>query len=1047
MHQERLETIVSAKITDFDAKMGKVLGTLDSVEKKSGTASKKIDSVLESKSVGTSKAVDIVNDKLKQTEQTANRVSKAMAGVDPKKFEVAQAKVARVNAQLDAQARKLEVLNSKYLAYMSREKTPASMRTMEKEFAAVAQEITNIDIAVADLNRRKQELQLKQTMSAGVGDTAGAASYQMQIQALEREEQKLLASTDLLGQKASALNEKMAAIRMNPSLSAEAQALADKIAGADARMEALSHSASAARIELDSMTGTTPGLEAVNQKLGKIERSTSKTSQALNRLNRRFLMLLASKVFRAVFKSLQEGFEGAAKKSEQFKRSLDAVASGGRNISNSIVAAFSPLINTIAPWVTLVAEKIRILLNRVSMFFAAIAGQKTVLQATQALDEFGNAATENAAKAQNALAGFDQITKLDTSAGSGGAGSGSKAAEAFEEVGVIETPFSKAIKGILDKIEELKGPLDDFYEEYIAPIFDWAFEGGGIEGFLDKLKEAIEWFNKNPWAVGVVASLTGLFLAAKTVGTIAGAFNLLGGAGGAGALGAMKVTGMTVLGAATFIGTIYGLDQIFGTDTFGSIQKINKEYGGLLGAIRYLITGETTHIDPITGEEYTKPSKTGKIGAVETVELYVEKVVNPLLDMTLGHWVFDKLDEIRRPEGWTRPTTPSASSTMTEAEKRAEWDRLTGRTQPSPETEEIKEKWSRLTGWMFGNNDDLEKDTLELTQTYSANYTDSMNKIESVTGGTYKSISKGSTGLARKLEDVFGGAGGSMKGSMGSASTSTVQSFRTTESQGIATARNLSALWRGTSGVIRSSAGESSTAWIRESQSMENQGVDTSRNLSNLWRGTSGVIKSSAGESSVVWMRESQTMEQIVSTSLSRIQDRYGMLRSFIDQVMGNITTTLIGGSQTGTQTMGNNFRNMVNRITEYLQRMMINAQTAVSSSFSTFSAMPTSLRNILHISLGSFRMPAIPTLPRFATGGVFDSPTAGIIAEAGREAVLPLDRNTGWMDRLANKIDQGGGGDIYVTVQNVYDGEVVSEKTTRVQRRTSRIHNRPVLA
>lgn len=43
--------------------------------------------------------------------------------------------------------------------------------------------------------------------------------------------------------------------------------------------------------------------------------------------------------------------------------------------------------------------------------------------------------------------------------------------------------------------------------------------------------------------------------------------------------------------------------------------------------------------------------------------------------------------------------------------------------------------------------------------------------------------------------------------------------------------------------------------------------------------------------------------------------------------------------------------------------------------------------------------------LPALATGGITTRPTTALIGEAGREAVLPLENNTEWMDVLANKI------------------------------------------
>ena len=46
--------------------------------------------------------------------------------------------------------------------------------------------------------------------------------------------------------------------------------------------------------------------------------------------------------------------------------------------------------------------------------------------------------------------------------------------------------------------------------------------------------------------------------------------------------------------------------------------------------------------------------------------------------------------------------------------------------------------------------------------------------------------------------------------------------------------------------------------------------------------------------------------------------------------------------------------------------------------------------------------------LPKLAKGGIVTQATPALIGEAGREAVLPLEQNTEWMDALANKISEG---------------------------------------
>lgn len=51
----------------------------------------------------------------------------------------------------------------------------------------------------------------------------------------------------------------------------------------------------------------------------------------------------------------------------------------------------------------------------------------------------------------------------------------------------------------------------------------------------------------------------------------------------------------------------------------------------------------------------------------------------------------------------------------------------------------------------------------------------------------------------------------------------------------------------------------------------------------------------------------------------------------------------------------------------------------------------------------------ATVSLPRLEYGGVITGPTQAIIGEAGKEVVLPLQRHTGWMDALVNKIREGG--------------------------------------
>jgi hypothetical protein len=67
---------------------------------------------------------------------------------------------------------------------------------------------------------------------------------------------------------------------------------------------------------------------------------------------------------------------------------------------------------------------------------------------------------------------------------------------------------------------------------------------------------------------------------------------------------------------------------------------------------------------------------------------------------------------------------------------------------------------------------------------------------------------------------------------------------------------------------------------------------------------------------------------------------------------------------------------------------------------------------------------------------------------EAGREAILPLDRNTGWMDKIADRLFQrivsAQSGSQNITIQLVLDGKVITQTVVRnvnAQARATGVH------
>lgn len=88
-----------------------------------------------------------------------------------------------------------------------------------------------------------------------------------------------------------------------------------------------------------------------------------------------------------------------------------------------------------------------------------------------------------------------------------------------------------------------------------------------------------------------------------------------------------------------------------------------------------------------------------------------------------------------------------------------------------------------------------------------------------------------------------------------------------------------------------------------------------------------------------------------------------------------------------------------------------------------------------------------LPKMKRLATGGIISQPTVALVGESGREAVMPLENNTGWLDEIAAKLEQrmsgsGVAATGQVAITNNYDVNT-STDVTLISRDQSRLLRR----
>ena len=141
------------------------------------------------------------------------------------------------------------------------------------------------------------------------------------------------------------------------------------------------------------------------------------------------------------------------------------------------------------------------------------------------------------------------------------------------------------------------------------------------------------------------------------------------------------------------------------------------------------------------------------------------------------------------------------------------------------------------------------------------------------------------------------------------------------------------------------------------------------------------------------------TFGTVLGNAISAIQPIIDNFLQLLSGVIDFIAGVFSGNWQRAWDGIVQIFKSVINRIPDFFEFVInaiiatINGITGRLSSVWTWTGLPA--------------IPEIPTvnLPRLAEGTVVDEPTPALIGEDGAEAVVPLENNTGWINRTAQKL------------------------------------------
>lgn len=194
----------------------------------------------------------------------------------------------------------------------------------------------------------------------------------------------------------------------------------------------------------------------------KVKQNTSGLGKLFSSLKRIAMYRAIRFALSALTKALKEGINNLYQYSNlmggTFAQSMDRLATSSSYLKNSLGAMAAPIINALAPAIDFVIDKVVALLNVINMLFARLSGASTFTAAKKNAKSYGDSlasAGGSAAKAakeiRDATTGIDELNiimqKDDTSGGGGGGGA--DYGSMFEEL-----PIDNSVSEFADKLKQ-----------------------------------------------------------------------------------------------------------------------------------------------------------------------------------------------------------------------------------------------------------------------------------------------------------------------------------------------------------------------------------------------------------------------------------------------------------------------------------------------------------------------------------------------------------------------------------------------------------------
>lgn len=159
--------------------------------------------------------------------------------------------------------------------------------------------------------------------------------------------------------------------------------------------------------------------------------------------------------------------------------------------------------------------------------------------------------------------------------------------------------------------------------------------------------------------------------------------------------------------------------------------------------------------------------------------------------------------------------------------------------------------------------------------------------------------------------------------------------------------------------------------------------------IKGLWEGIKGMWETLKANISTLLEKLTTTVKEKFTKAKDAVLSTFDTLKTNLQTKLNNIWDSLKG---------------FINKVLGGVEKMINKPVEALNRFISKLNSLHIELPDVLGGGTIGFNISPFNTvsIPQLAKGGVVEKPTLSLIGESGKEAVVPLENNTAWMEKLA---------------------------------------------